>query len=211
MMTSSFESRLREVLPPGVGVEPFLAFRDDLLHFNRGRNLVSRSGGKDLVEALILEGAAAGAALDLPPDSRVLDLGSGAGLPGIPFALARPDVSVVLLDRRSVACAFLRRERAALALERVEVEEGQAQELVRVREDLAGAFDAVLLKAVAPPHEALHLARPFLREGARAVLFQNETFTPPGAMDREQWRWEGPVGLSLADAPGRTLQRFQRR
>lgn len=81
----------------------------------------------------------------LPADgARVLDVGSGAGLPGIPLALARPDLSVVLLEPLLRRSDFLTEVVDELALGgRVSVLRGRA-------EDLDEQFDVVTARAVAP-------------------------------------------------------------
>lgn len=220
MSAREFETRLHALLPEGVSVAPFLRFREDVLRFNRGRNLVSRKGGAELVERLVLESAGAAGVLDLHAGERILDLGTGAGFPGIPFALARPVPCVLtLLDRRPVACDFLRREILELELEGVEVLEGQSQDLLTAREDLAASFDTALLKAVAPTRQALRLARPFLGPRGRVVLFRDLSFDPSeqglpaGSGEAERWWWEGAAPLPgfhrAEDAPA--LQTFRRR
>lgn len=76
--------------------------------------------------------------------ARVLDVGSGAGLPGIPLAIARPDLSVVLLEPLLRRYNFLVEAVAELELgDRVEVRRGRA-------EDLRESFDVVTARAVAP-------------------------------------------------------------
>ncbi len=63
----------------------------------------------------------------IPAAARVVDLGSGAGLPGIPLAIARPDLSMVLLEPLARRAAFLRDCLAALGLTEVEVAVGRAE------------------------------------------------------------------------------------
>lgn len=76
--------------------------------------------------------------------ARVLDVGSGAGLPGIPLAIARPDLSVVLLEPLLRRYNFLVEAVAELELgDRVEVRRGRA-------EDLRESFEVVTARAVAP-------------------------------------------------------------
>lgn len=77
-----------------------------------------------------------------------MDVGSGAGLPGIPMAIARPDVEMVLLEPMARRCAWLEEVVDELELEGVYVVRGRAEEKV-VRERVAGA-DVVTARAVAP-------------------------------------------------------------
>jgi len=80
----------------------------------------------------------------ISPGAGVLDVGSGAGLPGIPLALARPDLKVTLLDSQLRRTQFLQRAVEELALTgRVKVVRARA-------EDLTARFDVVVSRAVAP-------------------------------------------------------------
>lgn len=179
----------RQLAAWGLGLhEPRLRqFRDDLLRFNRGRNLVSRAAGEDDVAALILEAVSAACALRLPPGACVLDLGSGAGLPGIPIAIVRPDIAVDLLERRATRCDFLRRECRALSAHNTTVFEGDARRIAQAG-SRAGAYSVVFLKAVAQPGAALALAAPFLATGGVAALFARAG-APAAAPDAAPEGW----------------------
>jgi 16S rRNA (guanine527-N7)-methyltransferase len=214
MSLAEFQSQLDALREEGVRVEALLRFYEDVLRFNRGRNLVSRSGGDELVQRLILESASAARALPLQAEDHVLDLGTGAGFPGIPFAIARPvPCRLVLLDRRPVACDFLRRERVDLDLDGVEILEGQSQELLVQNPGLAASFDWVLMKAVAPPVEALRMARPFVAAGGRAALFRRQDETPDPRISTANWEWEGfrPLSGGSSGVDNPALQLFRRR
>jgi len=76
------------------------------------------------------------------PALRIADVGSGAGLPGIPFALARPEWRVTLNDRSSKKAAFLRQAKIELALMNVDVHEGDAE-----RWHPSEGFDCVISRA----------------------------------------------------------------
>lgn len=187
-------------------------FHRDLLRFNRSLNLVSRRASSEEVAGLVLESALAGWVLPATDGEELLDLGSGAGLPGLAVAVVRPGLLVTLLERRSSRCVFLRRERAALGLGEVGLLEGDAVELGR---DPAhrGRFHHVLLKAVAAPPQALELARPFLRPGGRAWIFRDAGFglgpdCPPGFEEEDSLPlpMESPVaGGEPALRPFRSL------
>lgn len=80
----------------------------------------------------------------VPEGAEVVDVGSGAGLPGLPLAIARPDLRVTLLEPLLRRVNFLERTVAALGLgERVEVVRGRAEEF-------DGAYDVVTSRALAP-------------------------------------------------------------
>jgi 16S rRNA (guanine527-N7)-methyltransferase len=91
------------------------------------------------------------AAQALPRDARVVDLGSGAGLPGIPLALARPDLDLVLVEIRERRVHFLRHVVRTLELG-IEVRRAD----FRTAPD--EAFDIALARAVSPVPEILPLA-----------------------------------------------------
>ncbi|HKI83918.1 MAG TPA: RsmG family class I SAM-dependent methyltransferase [Candidatus Krumholzibacteria bacterium] len=210
MVGAEFVTLLQSLVPEGIASEPFALYRDALLRFNRGRNLVSRAGGRALVERLILESVAAGRALCFEPGQKLLDLGSGAGIPGIPLALSHPELEWVLLERRAVACDFLRREIASLGLPKARVEEGQAREALARSPQLRGAFHWGFLRAVAAPPLALKLLRPFLGADGRAVLFLNEDYRPAAQLQASGWHWEGAAPLPLASrGPRPCLQLFR--
>jgi 16S rRNA (guanine527-N7)-methyltransferase len=100
------------------------------------------------------------------PRWRLCDLGSGAGLPGLPMAVARPDVQVVLCDSDSRRCAFLRHVTALLVLANTTVTADRAERLGRAvgsRE----SFDVVVSRALASPAVLCELALPLVRVGGR--------------------------------------------
>ena len=100
----------------------------------------------------------------LPAGCRVIDVGSGAGLPGLPMKIARPDLDLSLLDSHAKRCEFLRRVIGALGLEDAHVIEGRAE--VAAREPgLRETFDLVVARAVAPLPLLVELTLPFLRIG----------------------------------------------
>lgn len=84
----------------------------------------------------------------VPEGARVADIGSGAGLPGIPLAIARPDLDVTLVEPLLRRATFLSEAVATLGLERVHVVRARAEELHR-SDEVAPGFDVVTSRAVA--------------------------------------------------------------
>ncbi len=101
----------------------------------------------------------------VPEGASVADIGSGAGLPGIPLAIARPDVSVTLIEPLLRRTTFLDEVVADLGLTNVTVIRGRAEEKT-VRKE-AGLVDVVTSRAVAPLGKLAGWSLPLVRPGDR--------------------------------------------
>jgi 16S rRNA (guanine527-N7)-methyltransferase len=117
----------------------------------------------------LLNSAAIGDLLD--PGEQIVDIGSGAGLPGIPLAIARPDLQVVLLEPLLRRSEFLTEVVAELGLG-VEVVRGRAEER-SVRERI-GERDAAVSRAVAPLDKLTKWSMPLLRQDGRMLAIKGE-------------------------------------
>lgn len=116
----------------------------------------------------------------LPDGARTVDLGSGAGLPGIPLVLTRPDLSVVLVEPLARRVDWLRRVVEDLELP-VQVVRGRAEE-PDVRGRWEGA-DVVTARAVAPLHRLAGWALPLLRPGGSLLALKGATAADEVARD----------------------------
>lgn len=122
-----------------------------------------------------------------PTDRLAVDLGSGAGLPGIVVAIARSELSVTLVERRRRRAAFCELAAVELGLRNVRV-------LPARIEDVREEADLCFARAVAPLAEAWRLAEPLLRATGRLVYFA-------GRGARGPFRASGARCLSTVDAP----------
>lgn len=129
---------------------------------------ISGTAVRDLATAIDVHLADSLAGLDLSEFQRarlVVDLGSGAGFPGLPLAIARPDTTFVLVDsvRKKIdaVCQFV----DTLGLENVECVWGRAEELSSAGTNYRERCDVVTARALAPLAVLLEYASPLLRLG----------------------------------------------
>ena len=136
------------------------AYLDLLEHWNRVHNLTAIKDRNAMIERHVGESLALRSALR---GNRVADVGSGAGLPGIPLAIVEPERQFTLIESRAKRAAFLRHAKVELALANVGVIEARVEDL----RDVA-PFDTVLARAVASLPEVARLAGHLL--GARGIM-----------------------------------------
>jgi 16S rRNA (guanine527-N7)-methyltransferase len=150
------------------------------------------------------EGFAALARRLSPTSSRLLDLGSGGGLPGLVVALAWPEATVVLLDGNRRRAGFL-----AGAVERLDL--GGRVNVVHQRAEVAGrdpqlraGFAGVLARSFGPPAVLAECAAPFLRVGGWVVV--SEPPAGPSGTDEGSGRWPAEPLAQVGLVPDEVVQ-----
>ena len=130
--------------------------------------------------------------------ARAADLGSGAGLPGLPLALHFRDTQWTLVEASVRRAAFLRAAVRTLGLEaRITVVEERAEAVARWPASRR-YFDLVVARSFGPPAVLAECAAPLLRVGGRVVVSE-----PPGG-EPERWPAEGLAGLGMTS--GKSVQ-----
>jgi 16S rRNA (guanine527-N7)-methyltransferase len=109
---------------------------------------------------------------ELGAGARLVDVGSGGGVPGIPVAIARPDLRVTLVEATQKKAAFLSAVSAALGLSNVSVRAERAEQLGTG--ELRGAFDAVTARAVGRLALLAPLTVPFAKPGGLVLLIKGQ-------------------------------------
>ena len=143
-------------------------YRDLLLEANEQLNLTSVREPAEIERRHIAESLTVVRSIEaagwLPSGARVIDVGSGGGLPGIPLAIARPDVQVTLLEATGKKAAFLERTAATLGLRGVRVVAARAEEAAHDPGERE-TYDLALARAVAALATLAELTLPFVRIG----------------------------------------------
>jgi 16S rRNA (guanine527-N7)-methyltransferase len=137
----------------------------------------------------------------VPAEASVVDLGSGAGLPGVVLAIARPDLRCTLVEPMARRVAFLEEVCEELALDSVEVVRGRAEELAgRV------TFDVVTARALAPLPRLLGWSMPLLAEGGRMLAMKGSSAAEEiAAAAPELGRWRAHAEVVTSSVPGASV------
>lgn len=180
---ASRAAALRSVLEQGAAalgesltadtVGGLLAYREELERWNAAYNLTAIREPEAMVVRHLLDSLAVLPALDAAGVSlgaaRLLDVGSGAGLPGLVLALCRPELSVTVLDSNGKKARFMRHAQRALRLENVEVVESRVEAYAP-----ASRFDWVISRAFASLGDFVRLTEPLLIVGGRWLAMKGK-------------------------------------
>ncbi len=154
-------------------------------------NLTGHRGARAIAERLLLEAAALSQAL--PPASRIVDIGSGAGIPGLPLAICRPEAEIWLVEARERRHHFQRAAIRELGLPNAHPLRGRAEDLEPV------LADGVVSQAFARPSEALAPMRRWLGPNGWIALATtpdpaSEPWSHPDLTPGEWLAYAAPTG-----------------
>jgi len=147
-----------------------LIYAGELQKWNRRMNLIARNTPPEVsLEKHFLDSLTLLPFFENSGSRRqtILDVGTGAGFPGLVLAVARPDLQVILVEPRSKRVSFLRHLTRTLSLVNVEIIENRLESLPEL---CTGKIDFVTSRAVAEPAMFLSMVTPYLELGARALL-----------------------------------------
>nr|WP_242464431.1 16S rRNA (guanine(527)-N(7))-methyltransferase RsmG [Halorhodospira abdelmalekii] len=150
-----------------------------LSHWNRAYNLTAAKTSTAIIERHVVDSLTVRAYL---PAGQLLDVGSGAGLPGIPLAIVEPQRSVTLVDSNGKKARFLRQCKLSLGLVNVAVMQTRMEQLA------PACCDIVTARAVAPLGQLLTLLVPLLRPGGSLLALKGARAVAEVAALPEEWR-----------------------
>ncbi len=131
----------------------------------------------------------------------VVDIGSGAGLPGIPLAIARPDLRVTLVEPLERRTRFLVEVVGSLGLSNCRVVRGRAEEVVAG----CGGADVVTSRAVAPLHRLVTWSAPLARDGGLVLALKGESAREELTRDGKAVAAAGLVNAEVLEIGGGDL------
>lgn len=175
-----------------------VAYLEAVVDANRRVNLTGARTLDAAVDVLALSALAVTRAwASEQPPSRIVDLGTGNGLPGVAAALAWPDAHVLLVERRGKKAAAVAACLARVGVENAEALSLDARDLLRQRPDLSGTIDLVTVRAVGPLAETVRVAAPWLASGGRIAHWKGSRLDDGERQDGK--RAAAAAGLRLLD------------
>ncbi len=176
-LTSRIQSAFRRagLALPEATAEAFRLYHEALLSWNQRVNLISKQDEGRVVERHFVESAALSRLEPLAHARHVLDLGTGAGFPGLPIRLVQPHIRLTLLDSRRIKTLFLTNLVRKLELEGVEVVCARAEELAK-EESRRARYDVVVTRAVAALPRLWEWSVPLLSQGGHLVAVKGADF-----------------------------------
>jgi 16S rRNA (guanine527-N7)-methyltransferase len=173
-----------------VAIRRFEQYLELILRWNARTNLTAVRDAEGILRRHFVECIAV--ANVLPPGiGTLLDFGSGAGFPGLPVAICRPEIAVTLAESQHKKVAFLREAISLLGLT-VRVFAGRAEALAQV-------FDCVTMRAVDRMNTAVVHASSLLSEGGLLALMTTSGDFPKLQVATEGFEWGAAVALPGAD------------
>lgn len=166
ILQSGFEAL--ELTPDSAAIGRYRKYYERLDEVNRVMNLTAISGEEDTARLHFLDCAAILAHVDMH-GARVIDVGTGAGFPGLALKIAQPDISLTLLDSLDKRIGFLRDTVETLELDDVECVHARAEEAAQERRE---SYDFATARAVARLEVLCELCLPFVRVGGCFVAMK---------------------------------------
>ena len=153
----------------------FSVYHEMLLDWNTRMNLTALTAPEDVAVKHIIDSLTAYDAACFDGARTLIDVGTGAGLPGIPLAVYAPQLTVTLLDSLNKRVRFLTEVTAAMGLQNVRCIHARAEEAARTAEHRA-AYDIVVSRAVARLPVLLEYTLPFVRVGGTLLALKGRAY-----------------------------------
>lgn len=175
-------------------IRQFLTYYQLLAEWNQVMNLTAITEYEEVVVRHFLDSLAVVKAYDFQNTERLIDVGTGAGFPGIPLKIAFPRIRLVLLDSLNKRIRFLNHVTNELQLEQVETIHGRAEDVAREK-PYREQFDVCVSRAVANLSTLSEYCLPFVKVGGCFISYKS------GKIQEEVQEASGAVQLLGGETP----------
>lgn len=159
-----------------IQLNQFAQYYEMLIEKNKVMNLTAITEFDEVIEKHFLDSISLGAVIDLTQPLKVLDLGTGAGFPGIPLKIVYPGLQITLADSLNKRILFLQEVIEALGLEGIEAVHGRAEEMAR-NVTFREHYDLCVSRAVANLSTLSEYCLPFVVTGGKFIPYKSGEIT----------------------------------
>lgn len=143
-------------------IDQFLKFEDLLVSWNKKMNLTGITKSDAIYEKHFVDSLTCFLTDHIKDDMKIIDVGTGAGFPGVPMKIYRPSLSITLLDALNKRLIFLQQVASDLEFENIDFLHGRAEDFGQ-DDDYRNSYDIVVSRAVADLPVLLEYCTPFLK------------------------------------------------
>lgn len=178
MNTKSMDAFIKDAHNLGITlsekqVQQFMTYYDLLIEWNEKINLTAITEFEDVLKKHFLDSLSIIKVVDLSSPVSLIDVGTGAGFPGIPIKIAFPECEVTLLDSLQKRIRFLDTLIEQLGLEQIHTIHGRAEDYAKP-DSLRETFDLCVSRAVANLSSLTELCIPYVKVGGRFIAYKSE-------------------------------------
>ena len=156
-------------------VDKLFLYKKFLLEYNKNVNLTSIVDEQEFIVKHFLDSLTLLPELEIRRNMRIIDVGTGAGFPGVVLKIVRPDINLVLLDSLNKRIKFLEQAVELLALDGVLCIHGRAEEFSQ-KKDFRAAFDYATARAVAALPKLARICLPFVKPGGIFIAMKGRNY-----------------------------------
>lgn len=150
--------------------ERFGKYLNLLLLWNRTHRLTGVRSALDVVHRLFIDSLLFFPLLPPARPLKIVDIGAGAGIPGVPLRIVDTRISLTLIEARRKKASFLEALTQEIGIEDTRVFQGRAEAIVNQQKDLYEEFDVVVARAVSLPGLFYPIASPYIRPGGLLIV-----------------------------------------
>lgn len=153
-------------------IEQFIKYYEMLIETNKVMNLTAITEPSEVISKHFIDSLSIVKAMDMSKNMKIIDIGTGAGFPGIPIKISFPQLEVTLLDSLNKRINFLNGVINELKLEKIETIHGRSEEFGRDK-NYREAYDLCVSRAVANLSTLSEYCLPFVKVGGRFVSYKS--------------------------------------
>jgi 16S rRNA (guanine527-N7)-methyltransferase len=151
-------------------------YKDFLKEYNKKVNLTSIVEDEEIIIKHFLDSLTVLPEMNISQDGKIIDIGTGAGFPGLVLKIARENPDLVLVDSTMKKIRFLEEAVERLGLKGVQCVHVRAEELIRQRTEFRGGFDYALSRAVARLPKLVEYCLPYVKVGGEFIAMKGRNY-----------------------------------